>query len=350
MRNVLATAKVCQVIVEVVGVVILPAVAGVGLWAGAVRGPLAAVQFKLKIPAGGAKVENGRLISWQIVSESPRDAQIELFDQSGGQPLSLSPFQSFPGIKAISISDVSVAPSGTIAVAAVAVAADAAPASCLLVYSGAGQLLHAFRLPAEREPMRLELDENDRIWALGVGAGFKDPGDVPMVFAYDTDGNVVHEFLRRAQFAKDAQLTREGPFDGGAVSFGLAGDRVWFFLPASRQLVTLKRDGSDTQIVDTGLPSPLPSVNPVGLIHAQCRNASLLPSGRFLIQMNFTTESSVRNDLYEWDAGKRVWKALRLGDAVSGRELFLGGDDTALSLATFNGLSAEVKAVAVPAP
>jgi hypothetical protein len=294
------------------------------------------------------KVENDRVISWQLNARSDDGDQIDIFNSSGGPFLSLNPLRAVDGSKLISISDVAVGASGTIVAAVDAVSSDGRIAPCLLVYGATGQLLHAFGLPAHREVMRVELDENDEIWALGVGTVFDDPSEVPVIFAYDTTGNIVHEFLRRSQFPKEIPLTQEGPSHGGNVSFGLAADKVWFFLPASGQLVIVKRDGSSTQIVNTGLPNPADGASSNPPVRALCTHASLLPSGRFLLQMNFETKSSVRNELFEWDTSEREWVPLPLEGIVSEHEMFFGGDDSGLSFATPKGSLVQLRTVAGP--
>lgn len=220
--------------------------------------------------------------------------------------------------------DVSVGPSGLVAVAAVVVGPGGPPVATLLIYGAGHRLQTALALEPWREIVELQVDTDGSIWALGAGAGGKDPALVPTVMRFDSGGRV-KDFLPRASLPSNAPLTEQGIIEGGAVGFGLTAERVWLYLPLGWSLITMKKDGSGVTITPTGEPSsPFPysgSETPTVLI----QRSSLLPGGDFLAHWKFKTPSSFHSGLYNWrqSAG---WVVVTGPGASSRPERFLGID------------------------
>lgn len=256
------------------------------------------------------KVENNSIITFLAQSTNKDEDQIEVFARSGKKILSLNPFRSMEGAVGITLWDVSVGSTGLVAVAGVYANPSKRPAMALLTYSREGQLLRAYYIPPERSILKLEVDADESIWALGGGSDEKAPATVAMITKYDKRGNVLKDFLPRSDFPMDAKETGEGPDIGGQVSFGLTNERVWFWLPRPRQLVTLRKDGSDVQKFITGLPTWPGSDTPRDKVIAEAARASWLPSGEFLAEVIHKSQSLNKVGLHLWDPASDAWKLI----------------------------------------
>ncbi len=229
----------------------------------------------------------------------------------------------------MSVNEVSIGPTGLVAVIATLADSTSRLAAGLFLYDPSAESLNVFWLPEWRSVVRLRVDKDENIWALGEGTESKDPSTLPMITKYDRKGNIVKEFLPRSEFPVHARLAEEGPDVGGSISFGLTHDRVWFWLPKDQQLVTLRKDGSDVQTVKTGLPSW-----PGGIVKSEkiqtvvYPHSTWLPPGRFLAMVRFRTES--RSDhavgLFEWQSSSATWRALPDIDPIKLGGWFYGVD------------------------
>lgn len=215
-------------------------------------------QLDLRIDYRGYRiaVENGFVaIHLAGIVENRETDQIEVFRWHGQKVVGLNLLQAVEGAHSMSVNEVSIGPTGLVAVIATLADSTLRLSEGLFLYDSNAESLNVFWLPEERGAVRLRVDEDENIWALGEGAGSKDPSTLPMITKYDKQGNILKEFLSRSEFPVHARLAEEGRDVGGSISFGLTDDRVWFWLPKDRQLVTLRKDGSDVQKVKTGLPS-----------------------------------------------------------------------------------------------
>ncbi len=201
-------------------------------------------------------VENGFVaIHVACIVENSETDQLEIFRWRGQKVVGLNLLKAVEGAHSMSVNEVSIGPTGLVAVIATLADSTSRLAAGLFLYDPSAESLNVFWLPEWRSVVRLRVDKDENIWALGEGTESKDPSTLPMITKYDRKGNIVKEFLPRSEFPVHARLAEEGPDVGGSISFGLTHDRVWFWLPKDQQLVTLRKDGSDVQTVKTGLPS-----------------------------------------------------------------------------------------------
>lgn len=247
-----------------------------------------------------------------IVKNSETD-QIEVFRWHGQKVVGLNLLKAVEGAHSMSVNDISIGPTGLVAMIATLADSTLRLGEGLFIYDSSAKSLNVFWLPEGRRVARLRVDEDENIWALGEGAESIDPSTLPMITKYDKKGKIVNEFLSRSEFPVHASLIKEGPDFGGSISFGLTDERIWFWLPEDQQLVTLRKDGSDVQKVKTGLPTwpgggdmsekILTVVNP---------HSTWLSSGRFLAMVGFSTESRSEHavSLFEWQSNTATWRAL----------------------------------------
>lgn len=283
----------------------------------------------------GVKVENGYVVVWRLRTENRDEDQVGVFTRFGSKLLSLNPLRSVADARSVSIHDVSVGPTGLVAVAAVFVDSRQRPAASLLLYSSTGGLVHAFRMDPDKEIRKVEVDPQEEIWAFGMGAGGKDPATVSLLVNYDREGNVMEQFLPRSAFPLDAQVVEEGPGSGGEVSFGLADGKLWFWLPASRKLGTISRDGTGLRVFDTGLPYLPGFAGPSGRVETVVLRSYWIPPGRLLATARFHDESSGRSEIYEWVQATTSWKLIPRPETANPSAEFLTVDGNEMVLISF---------------
>src|SRR6267154_6263767 len=92
------------------------------------------------------KVENDRIIVWAASSEFSKDHQIQVFDLTGREVLSLSLLGLVPGAREITISDASVSPKGALAVGIQAFTGKDHGRPFILVFDSAGSLYSSISL------------------------------------------------------------------------------------------------------------------------------------------------------------------------------------------------------------
>lgn len=187
--------------------------------------------------AATLKVENGATIIWRRNSASVDEPQIHMHSKGNEHGFALNVVSHLPDAVSVSVADVSMGRSGRFAVGAVAVGADRRPSALLLLFSPGGSLLHKLALHSNREISRLVVDDDDSVWTLcGDGNG-------KLLAHYSPAGIEVGAFLARSEIP-EAGDSVDGNLLHGATSFGLTGSRVWFWLPSTRTLVSVNRDGS----------------------------------------------------------------------------------------------------------
>jgi len=205
----------------------------------------------------------------------------------------------------------------------------------LLIYGASGELRDAIRLAPERAIARLAFDDDETIWALGHHSGDVDPSAVPMIYRYDQRGNLLGQFVARTEFAADAEFTQEGAAAGGAIGFGVTDESVWFWLPASRHLGVLRKDGSHFAKYDTGLPSqPVGKgvATSSGRVATEVVGTALVPPVRLLAQAVTRSRSGAPAvHLYAWTPSSG-WRPLRQRDIEAGRARLVTGDRRGLVL------------------
>jgi hypothetical protein len=216
----------------------------------------------------GLKAENGLIIGWQSQLENRETAQIDVYDKEARLLASLSPLRHVPEAKRATVHDVSALPQHIIAVAvAYRKSEDTVPATSLLYYDFSGKLLLALALEPSREISCLTIDARSNVWTLTMGAGGRNPSDVPMVVVYGPTGTVVKEMLKRADFPAHAKVTLENETIG-VPTLGHGADLVWFWLPGSTDLVSIKTDGFSVERTSTSLPQRSPREVPLKMVRS----------------------------------------------------------------------------------
>ena len=128
-----------------------------------------AVTVKVSIPYKGRsfKVSNHVLLVFQRNWSDKGKNNVELFSRSGKRLGSLNSLAAVKDAKDMSIWDAAVGPQGQLALAVVSADGRGRPSAHLLLYDSAGRFLHALSLPPDRMIRKLDVDEENKIWALG---------------------------------------------------------------------------------------------------------------------------------------------------------------------------------------
>lgn len=280
-------------------------------------------------PIEDVKIDNGYVIVLSRPNASKRAHRILLYDRSGDRLARVDPLEAAEGAEDLAVWDVSVGPSGLLAVAAVAVGRTRGNVATLLIYGGGNRLVTALGLEPWREIVKLQVDSDGSIWALGAGAGGKDPALVPAIMRFDSRGQV-KDFLPRATLpSRNAIVTEQGIAEGGDIGFGLTAQQVWLYLPLSRSLVTMNKDGGGVTVTPTGEPAVPFSYSTSELPTVLVQRSALLPAEELVAHWKFKTPSSFHSGLYSWRQSTG-WLPVS-GPAVSTRtERFLGIDGDCL--------------------
>jgi len=292
------------------------------------------------------KAENGMVILWAPTAKGSPDSQIQVFDSEGRETMSLNLLESLPEAKNVVISDVSVSPGGTVAVGAQVFTKKDRGKSKLLLLDSAGHLYNSIAFDTGLGVVKLEVDDDQNIWVLRLGAGMGDPAKIPVLAKYDRDGNLTDEFLHFSDFTKDAQIVHGGLALGGDVCMGVTQARVWFWMPSSRELVTVFRDGSGLQRVSTGLPA-WPGASPAGgTVRARscggtvrARSCGGMDPDGMVCQVSFVPKASdgrkATTALYQFRSDTRDWQPMQPASLAEHPGLFLGVDQGKAVFASF---------------
>ena len=213
----------------------------------------ASTHLPLKWPAE-LKAENGLLIAWQTKSESRETPQIEVYGERATLLASLTPLRHAPEAKHATVHDVSALPQHIIAAAVTyRKSQNTVPATSLLYYDFSGNLMLALALDPSREIAYLTVDQRSNVWTLTMGSGGRNPSEVPMVVVYGPTGAVVKEMLKRTDFPAHTTFTQEDETIG-VPAVGHGDGVVWFWLPGSTDLVSIRTDSYSVERTSTGLP------------------------------------------------------------------------------------------------
>jgi len=276
------------------------------------------------------KVENHFVISYKLKSTDQSEPQIQIFEQNGAAVVSINPLAAVPQAVESAVWDVSIGSSGLVAVTVDFPSRPSfPPIGALLIYSRNGTLEKALRYTGY-QIIGVEVDSQDHIWALNGGANVSgDPGTFPVLVEYDQGGNILRTAFTFSEFPQDAVFVKEGPREGGAFSFGLTTDKVWFWLPQSRMFGVVNIDGTHPTVVYTGLP-PSPELIPPSPVKAfaQVVGAAYVPPDRLLAKVIFVEGSPRFVSLYEFDLSAMKWIHLSPPRSVDfAWRWFVGVDD-----------------------
>jgi hypothetical protein len=310
--------------------------------------------INLSAPFGGRniKAENKVIAIWRIRSANRTENQLEIFDLAGTRLLAVPVLNAVPEARELAIWDVSVGKDGQVAIAAVIRDLEDRRTAALLLYSNQGELLRRVRLEEGAGIRHLEFDADGNIWTLGMGAGSKDPGLLPMVFKYSKDGNELGRYVPRSEFPDDARTIQEGRTIGDS-AFGISADRIWFWLPKSRKLATMRRDGSGFEVLSPTLPVPPGSVRTRDATQTVFGKTSLLRSDLLVAEFHFVTKTLHRVGIYQWQKATGEWAPILQGSTTSEERKVLIGIDNNQAVFMYpkpQALRAELEWVPLPTP
>jgi hypothetical protein len=216
----------------------------------------------------------------------------------------------------------------------------------LLVYSVDGALTRATSLAPNLEIRKLEFDSQGNVWTLTMSSGDQSPDNAWMVIEYGPDGKIIKRLGARSEFPSDAAVLREGKEVGGEVSFGLSGDRIWFYLPDTHQLAIAGLSGPSFDRYSTSIPQPPMSMDAVqGPV---VRQAALLNSGSLLAFFTFLGGDQNYGGTYIWRVSTGNWEAVS-GPGVTRTDVVgVDGDTIVLCTAEPGGKTWQVVSESLP--
>ena len=182
------------------------------------------------------KSENGSTIVW-LPNSVAHEPQVHVFSNSGCKRFEIDLVSHLSGTSSAGINDVSVGKSGRMAAGAAAVGADRRVVALLLLFSPDGKLTRAVGLDSAREITRLAVDDDDSIWTLCGD------GDGQFLVHCSPLGRELGAFVSRSEIPEAADSVDDLK-SGAFTSFGLRGDRVWFWVAPASTFVSVNRDGS----------------------------------------------------------------------------------------------------------
>ena len=262
-------------------------------------------------------------ILWDIKSTASDQPQVEVFSRDGVRTHRIGVLRSVPEATSVGIWDLSVDAVGNVAVAAVFSRPECRREPTLLLYNRGGQLRNAIGLADGRSISRLEFDDDGSIWALGHHSGTLNPAETRMLFHYSSDGRELGAFVSRDQFPEDAEFTEEGSRFGGAPGMGVTEDLVWFWLPASQRLATMRKDGSSLAIYTTGLPDTADTAASSGAEErrTEVSRVALTPSGELLAQASvFGPIAALDSGIFRWSLAEG-WEKIESPHVPQGTQL-----------------------------
>jgi hypothetical protein len=296
------------------------------------------------------KVENERIIIWAPSSELSKDHQIQVFDLAGREVLSLNLLGAIPGAREVTISDASVSPKGMLAIGIQAFAGKDHGRPFILVLDSAGSLYSSTSLRKVLGVSKIEMDNDENIWMLGLGCGDSDPSKVPALTKLDRDGNTLGEFFYFSNLQGDSRLVHEGLSVGGDVGMGLTQSKIWFWLPSNRELLTIALHGSESQRLTTDLPVWPRAVADGSTMYAQ--KPSSMESGNLLAQVTLLDSSSngasPSTSFFEFAAESGSWREVTQSDLTGHGGIFLGIDKGRVVFAAYKGDTSAIEVDWVP--
>jgi hypothetical protein len=267
------------------------------------------------------KVDKGFIILWDMESIEPDVPQVTVRNLEGHVVTTVKVLQPAIEASAVGIYDVAIRPGKVIAVAVVYRSRQRhiRPVSSLLTFDFRGRLLSAFALKPSRGISHLVLDDDENIWTLTDHADTEDPSKLPMVVEYSAEGTVVKELLTRSMFPMHSAETNESSFLGRA-AIGYDSGTVWFWLPGSKDLVTISAALGTTSRIQ------LPSIaTHNGSPHEVLRE----PSGTVVTQIHAQgLDGNPDVGDYTWTPESGTWSRLEHTQCQGGR--LIGTSDKSL--------------------
>lgn len=248
------------------------------------------------------KIQNGQFITWEHNSQDRSANQVKIYTSQGRLLTQLSLLRLVPEAKQVTIYDVAMGPSGSATIAAVfGTESNELPSSTLLYFDPRGHLTSAITLHPTRTISRLAVDDNSNVWTLTLTAAHKDASQVPMLVEYDPTGHELRGLLKRTEFPADAAENRD---DLGFSGFGYENGTLWFWLPASQDLVTVDVSKGSVAKAHTGMPKASESETAIGIFRD--------PNG-LVAQIR---ESAAPNlpgtwELFRWSAATQAWSRIQ---------------------------------------
>ena len=269
------------------------------------------------------KVENGSTAVW-LVNSVLNVPQVYVFSNSGNKRVELDLVSHLSGTDRVSIYDVSIGKSGRIAAGVVAVGRGGQAVALLLAFSPEGKMMRALGLDSSREITRLIVDDDDSMWTLcGDGTG-------EFLIHYSPAGNELGAFVGRSEIPEAADSVddlKRGVF----TSFGLRGNRLWFWVMApAATIVSVNRDGSILAREQVALERPA-AVSPQA--DPQLLRAVQLEDGSQAIQVAWVGERRRDLAVYVRNPGQQAWRVDHRGH--SGR--LVGADGSKLAFLQSEG-------------
>ena len=266
------------------------------------------------------KAEHAFVISWDGISDDRDNSQITVSNLQGDRPMGLNVLRPVPDAKSVSVWDVSIR-GNLVAVAAVYKAKEgippAHPVALLLLFDFGGRLLSAFHVDPARQVYLLAIDDQSNIWTLTDGGGTTvDPSTVPMVIKYSADGKVLKELLKHNLFPFHAESIRSD-IEIGSPVMGYDSGVVWFWLPGSNDLVTIRTTDANTAIMKTQFPTRAG--------HKEVPLAIARESSGNLIAQVREDDDQLRPEVvsevayYRWSASTGLWSKFSPGACESSR-------------------------------
>jgi hypothetical protein len=256
------------------------------IFAGAFLLPAESVHSLLP-EAGRFKMSDGLLLHWNgNANDRSRDA-IEAFDRNGARVFGIDIYKLLPSAKTISIDDIAVRRSQSIAIAAVTVEKNDQTRSWLLQLGWDARLGVMTELDAAKSIGWLDFDDSGNIWGLTDYEGEKVRKDTiyngvpcplgPLILVFNPEGKIVKSLLKQVDFPDGMQEASAI----GQVTFGLTSDKVWFWQPAKHRMIVTDREGGD--------------VRKISIPHARTWNlggqALLTPAGEVIQDLHSPTPS-----------------------------------------------------------
>lgn len=304
-------------------------------------GQLGAVSRRIQFafPAGTYgdfyAVENGYSIFLKHAKPQLDARSIHIVDSTGREVLAVDLFNHLEGASDFAVWDVSVGKSGMVAIAVVAVNGKTQPVPLLVVFNLMGNLLNAQRLDSSMELAQLRVDNDDTIWGVAKGRGNKDASQVPMFLKITNNGKKFEGLFPRAAFPSNESITKNVVRNSGVLSFGITERTVWCWFPASKEMVSFEKNGTNLNRFYTGVPVPS-DTELVGLqLVTRVLRTVVTESGQILSSVAYASmDSGVgKTYLYCWDPATNQWQKVAHNGVESRARRLIGVDGTELVFA-----------------
>jgi hypothetical protein len=274
------------------------------------------------------KVENGFVVVYSSPVVSLEKAQIEVFNKVGAKVQEINLFKFLPNIPKITIWDVSINEKGAIAIAANNSHSIKPFASYLIIINSDGKLQSLSAMPLEQGVFKLEIDKQGNVWTVGFSCGAREPSLVPLIYEYGPKGEILGKFIKRSKIPAHSKYIQQGREYGGVISFGVTKSQVWIWFPLDNILVIMKKDGTNLQKIETGVPTTLFSMTPADTVNKiEMGPCYLVEPGRLVAQMLTNKATSA---LCDYKLRLNKWR--KLDDPPKG--FLVGCDDGRLAWAS----------------